>query len=769
MGVFDQGYEQALIDAGRQPVERPPAGFLDTFLATWESTRQEDLSISESTNLGRHRQTRREKIKELTGEDISFLEGEALPQIWMGQETDPVKKYRAKIRELSARHPEIRTDEDILTDISEESRRIRERTEKVLGNTTFGGKLGSFAGAMAAATTDPLVLASMAFGASASATVLRTALTEAGIGALSEAIIQPFVWRYKKKLESPYDLGEALTRVAGAGVGSAALAGTIKGAARAIGKLRKPKMEGLDDLLQAHEQMVFTRQARGIEPTTAERDAAHVLGDYGDTLRENPFELGDPAADMRHLEATAKAIADVEAGRPVDVQEFVRGVEPREELRGEPIVRRDVRSVARDVIRGHLFQPDVGLSAAEEVEYAFRPGELSGKETQNLIEFLERVGTTEDQYTLRDLKSLDPSEFAKYERQVDRIAEKGIDLVFGKELRRLPPSGGEELRGEPAFVTGEGVTPKRGPGIEEPTGAKPLEPEGGIKYFDAYQQARDDALATYNEAIRPAKEQYEKAIAPHAERQQKHIESAENTYRDVLKTAERRLQKALNDAEDQFNKSHQRAGYARSVDDYGKQATTAEETYRKTKQVAEDQYTRDTRGAEEAFLNAKSAAERKYNTTIEPLKKAYAEARLPAEKVYREALAPIEKAIAEGKPIPSRPSPSGPPQGGGLAPSPSTRAITDPTFERLGTTKEAEVLTELEARAKTILDVEDVEISMVARAEEGELVPLTGREAAEAFEKGEGTLVQRSAREFIQETEQDAKMGGVLRDCLIKG
>lgn len=59
MGVFDDGYQQALIDAARQPVERPPAGFREAFWATYDATKQEDLSTSEAFNLGNKRTERR--------------------------------------------------------------------------------------------------------------------------------------------------------------------------------------------------------------------------------------------------------------------------------------------------------------------------------------------------------------------------------------------------------------------------------------------------------------------------------------------------------------------------------------------------------------------------------------------------------------------------------------------------------------------------------------------------------------------------------------
>jgi hypothetical protein len=161
---------------------------------------------------------------------------------------------------------------------------------------------------MAATLTDPLVIGTIPFGASTSAGILKTALIEAGYGMLSEAMIQPFVYRYKETLNSPYDVSDALIRVGAAGVGAGALAGTIKAGVRGYARLTRPRLEGVDDILEAFEKHV-------LEPNTTQKDAAHVLGNYADVMRENPFGLDHPLADQIHLEATAKAIADLDAGR----------------------------------------------------------------------------------------------------------------------------------------------------------------------------------------------------------------------------------------------------------------------------------------------------------------------------------------------------------------------------------------------------------------------------------------------------------------------
>jgi len=428
MGVFYSGYRQSVIDAARNPVDRPPAGFIEAFIATHESTKQEDLSISESLNIGRKRIERREKIKELTGEDITALEGLAVPQMALseigrsarGQQA--VTQYQTKLVELSSRFPEIKTDEELFAEIVEDSRRLREKTGKLMENSTFSGKLGSFAGAMAAVMQDPLVLGSMLFGVGASAGILRTALTEGGINLVSEAAVQPLVFQYKRKLGSPFTVGEAATRVAAAGAGGFLLAGTVKGVTRGVSSLVKPRVPGVDDLLESFEKGVK-------KPTELQRDAAAVVADYADVIRESPFDLADPVATQRHIGATAKAISDVESGNPVDVTDTLRGLEPREEVRGGA-VRGDPEEVVRQVVTGHLFNPDVGLSAAEEVQFAASTRLLSPEQSARLVEFLESVKNIEDAQTLQLLSK---EGLADFETQVDRIADAGIKFVFGEQ------------------------------------------------------------------------------------------------------------------------------------------------------------------------------------------------------------------------------------------------------------------------------------------------------------------------------------------------
>ena len=94
-------------------------------------------------------------------------------------------------------------------------------------------------------------------------------------------------------------------------------------------------------------------------------------------MRENPFGLDHPIADQIHLEATAKAIAHLDAGRPVDVLDIIsaslpetcRG--PSAAQHGKPY-RLRIQSGFITVypeLRQHQYQP--GRSLAGEHEALF--------------------------------------------------------------------------------------------------------------------------------------------------------------------------------------------------------------------------------------------------------------------------------------------------------------------------------------------------------------------------------------------------------------
>lgn len=449
MGAFDDGYEQAIIDASREPAARSPVGFLEAFHASYDLTRQEELSISERQNFLGKVKARNDLVQKYTGRapSVTINEGDLLQPGTLSTTVELARRgYNDQVRDLSARYPDIKSDGDLLLEIKEDSRRLREKADGVLSNTTWAGKVGSFTGAMAASMTDPLVLATLPLGASSGAGILRTALVNAGMAAGTEALIQPFVYHYKKELDSPYSPTEALERIAGAGLGAGVLSGLFKGAELGYRALRKPRIHGVDDLIEAFERNVG-------EPSAIERDAAHVLGDYADVLRETPFSLSDPAAMERHVAATAKALGDLEAGNPVDVQEFTRGIEPRDDVRAKIVTVNEPRQVSatENQSLAQFVKNSGGVSIEKsgglrgEYDALFESGgsksgavkRRAGKSADEMAELAHESGFIDvpDPAVLAERLRDDLSGNKVYSVQGDRF-ERRLDLQIDREFQR---------------------------------------------------------------------------------------------------------------------------------------------------------------------------------------------------------------------------------------------------------------------------------------------------------------------------------------------
>lgn len=728
-----------MIDARRQPVTRPPAGFLEAFSATYESTKQEDLSISESRNLGEKRVERRAKILELTGEDITFLEGQAVPQMTMSEigrtraGNESVRQYTQKLADLAARYPDdISTDEAMAIEIKEDSRRIRERTGKVLENTTFGGKIGSFTGAMAAIAQDPPILASMAFGASAAAGILRTAITEAGINIVSEAMIQPMVWRYKKKLESPFGFGEAVTRVLAAGAGGLFLGGAIRAGQKGVTRLLKPRVVGIDDLIEEFDKAIPN-------PTPEQQAAREVLGDYADVLRESPFDLGDPVADQAHLTATARAIADVEEGRPPDVDAIVEGLEVREEARGQPTEFGEFAFHATsaknaDVIKREGLKPGTFFSRTREealdfVQIENQPGRLPEEpavvfkvRTEDIEEIDADPGDSFGQRFIKD------KTFRRTGKNIRPIAEEQIG-PFGREEIGVFDPDNPLTKQVQALIDPKTKGLTRGGDFVNDL----LEKSSSEEILDFIRFTRSDEAPSFLKRFigsNAAAELRSRGIDVDALNFPKRFERAK-----VIRVKEPQAPTAptLNQSLNQFVKNHGGVAVNKSGALRGEFEALLEQGGRKSRSVKRD-----------AGISADQMSQLAHEAGFidEPDSALLAEALdrdLRGEKVFSDQGEVFQRKM--------------------------DRKI-DREWDRWAEAEEEKYLGELDAKAKGLLDEEDVELSMVQAEREGEPVFLRGKEAGEALESREGAVVRRSAREMLKEAEEELSAGQIVSKCL---
>jgi hypothetical protein len=344
MMIYDEespSIAQARLRARENPVERPPVTFGEAFMEDLSFFWRENLSISRELAISQARVERGEKVRELTGKTTGIY----LPVV--GTPTD--LKAEREFSELIARYPELETDEELSADTRERNRLLREKRESSLPYRTTGGEVGGYTGTMVGALSDPLVIGTLPLGASWATGILRTMATEALIAGGVEAAIQAPVLSYKKELESPYDLSDALINIGAAAGGAGVLTGGVKATVKAlarpgVGRVAR-RIEGADDVLEMAEKL---------PSRSGEQDLAiSTLRDHADLMRESPFERAHPVLDDLHLKASAKAAGDLEAGRPVDVSEFIeqgRPVRAIELIDEEPLEQIAVRSQVEDIL-----------------------------------------------------------------------------------------------------------------------------------------------------------------------------------------------------------------------------------------------------------------------------------------------------------------------------------------------------------------------------------------------------------------------------------
>lgn len=295
----------ALNRANLQPATGTPTGFGENLAAAWDTFRNENLSISGEVNRADRYGAQAEQAKALGESLVNPVIGPdfAIENISLFGHTPDYSEYDKQIDALNQKYPRagFKTSDQIHQDITQEAAGLRARQANVEGRATGMGEVGAFVGTAGAVLTDPVVLLSLPFGAAASSGILRTALVEAGVGAASEAVIQPEVYQFKQSIESPYTLSDAALNVLMAGVGSGVGAAVIKGAGKALAHVPTKAREVLDAY----------RAARPEKPTARQKAAEDYLERYADMAESAPIERFSDA----HVRTLDDAVHAASAGR----------------------------------------------------------------------------------------------------------------------------------------------------------------------------------------------------------------------------------------------------------------------------------------------------------------------------------------------------------------------------------------------------------------------------------------------------------------------
>ena len=241
-------------------IEMESQSLLDVAGASWSATRDNHNSESKARLTGKHWGKSLEDYKAISGVD---LEDELADEITEAQKVniglsprdvpqDAPSNLDIRNRVMSEHIEKLKTSDpekykNLKTQADAEGlakddalKSLQELSAVAKYASPTGAMAGSFLGGLAGAFTDPINLATMPFGASAGAGVLKTMRTEAVIGVASEALIQPNVAEWQKQIGVEYGLSDVMTNLTFAGVGAAGISGGIKGAAKGI-KLVTPR------------------------------------------------------------------------------------------------------------------------------------------------------------------------------------------------------------------------------------------------------------------------------------------------------------------------------------------------------------------------------------------------------------------------------------------------------------------------------------------------------------------------------------------------
>lgn len=208
--------------------ENPDPGFLDTFGASYDYVRDNERSTSFAYNNQMYYQ-RVDELKKIKNKGSVNLEGY----------TDEYGNFNYNL--FAEDTGLIKTDRELFDERRELIASRNEYNQDVIDR---GSGFGMVTGMMVGYMGDPVNLATMGFtgpglAASGLTTLARVGLgarNAAGIGAVTEAAIQPLVYAHKQTIGSPYEVEDALTAIGTVAITAGILGGGVEGLAGYLSK-----------------------------------------------------------------------------------------------------------------------------------------------------------------------------------------------------------------------------------------------------------------------------------------------------------------------------------------------------------------------------------------------------------------------------------------------------------------------------------------------------------------------------------------------------
>ncbi len=220
-----------------------------------------------------------------------------------------LKEFEKQIQKLRERFPNSHPGRDHpILDRSQIEKKLQEKAKKleldnadIASRATALGVVGQFAGMGGAAIVQPEVLVTLPIGAPLRASILTRILVEGGVGAVSEAALQPTVQNQRDQLGLESGVGRALQNIAGAGFGSAVLTGGFIG----IGAVLKGGVRAFE-------------RAVGRTATKTEKALVEQIIRDAQVERQSPYKEVTPKAQATQLHNENVGYEAALALRPID-------------------------------------------------------------------------------------------------------------------------------------------------------------------------------------------------------------------------------------------------------------------------------------------------------------------------------------------------------------------------------------------------------------------------------------------------------------------
>lgn len=293
------------------PVLDSPASWDETFDAAVGGVFDEGLSVS--TLLNREGYSQRQAIaRQMRADGFDF---KPYTDEW------GVIDYNRLAEDTDAG---IKTDRELFEERNDLLARRRAYSEDVIAR---GSGVAQFTGSMTGYMLDPINVATLPIGASASAlrglstvaAVRRVAMTEAAIAGLSEAAIQPLVFAHKNEIGSPYELDDALRAIGTAAMGGAAFGGAVAGVAGFVRRMAKLDMPDAPEVRGARESL--SRFAADLEANPRRAEITAKVSADADRLNVLAPEKLD--AEVQRLRTVARGGEDItQAQRIAAIEEL---------------------------------------------------------------------------------------------------------------------------------------------------------------------------------------------------------------------------------------------------------------------------------------------------------------------------------------------------------------------------------------------------------------------------------------------------------------